>query len=140
MNHLTVKGGEALDGNFDEGAPLYEQIAHKISDDVLKNVLEEEEQAPSSNELARLYSINPATAARGLNLLVEQGVLYKRRGLGMFVAQGARAQLCAQRRESFYSQYVQRLAQEAARLGIPRDELLHMIDRALGAQSQNYGG
>ena len=71
----------------DQGA-IYLQIAHMIEDDILRGIYREEEQVPSTNELARALRINPATAAKGINLLVEQGILYKRRGIGMFVAPG----------------------------------------------------
>ena len=68
---------------------IYIQIKEMIEDDILRDVLLEEERVPSTNELARLYAINPATAAKGINLLVEQGILYKKRGIGMFVNEGA---------------------------------------------------
>ena len=70
-----------MDGTFTAGVPIYEQIARKLEDAILKGLLEAGQQAPSTNELARVYQINPATAAKGLNRLVEEGVLYKRRGL-----------------------------------------------------------
>ena len=68
---------------------IYLQIARMLEDDILRGVYKEEEGVPSTNELSRGYSINPATAAKGLNLLVDEGVLYKRRGIGMFVSKGA---------------------------------------------------
>ena len=68
---------------------IYIQIKEMIEDDILRDVLLEEERVPSTNELARLYAINPATAAKGVNLLVDEGFLYKKRGIGMFVATGA---------------------------------------------------
>ena len=72
---------------------IYIQIKEMIEDDILRDVLLEEERVPSTNELARLYAINPATAAKGVNLLVDEGILYKKRGIGMFVATGAKAQI-----------------------------------------------
>ena len=71
-----------------EERSIYLQIGEKIEDDILRGILLEEERVPSTNELARAYAINPATAAKGINLLVDQGILYKKRGIGMFVAQG----------------------------------------------------
>ena len=70
---------------------IYLQIKEMIERDILRDILLEEERVPSTNELAKLYAINPATAAKGINLLVEEGILYKKRGIGMFVAEGARA-------------------------------------------------
>ena len=88
---------------------IYIQIKEMIEDDILRDVLLEEERVPSTNELARLYAINPATAAKGVNLLVDEGILYKKRGIGMFVATGAKAQIQGKRREQFYDNYVKSL-------------------------------
>ena len=68
---------------------IYIQIKEMIENDILRDILLEEERVPSTNELAKLYSINPATAAKGINLLAAEGILQKKRGIGMFVAQGA---------------------------------------------------
>src|SRR5690606_4714742 len=92
MNPLAQIG--AIDGS----SPLFLQIAEQVEDSIVDGNLAEEDQAPSTNELAAFYRVNPATAAKGLNLLVDKGVLYKRRGIGMFVTQGARAALLAERR------------------------------------------
>src|SRR4029079_5196671 len=96
---------------------------------VVDGSLPEESQAPSSNELAAFHRINPATAAKGLNQLAADGVLYKRRGVGMFVATGARDQLLKRRRSEFADQYVVPLLAEAEKLGISARELTTMIDR-----------
>jgi GntR family transcriptional regulator len=114
---------------IDDGGPIFRQIATEIENAVVDGSLAEESQAPSSNELAAFHRINPATAAKGLNQLVADGVLYKRRGLGMFVATGAREQLLKRRRSEFADQYVRPLMTEAAKLGITGRELSTMIDR-----------
>ena len=106
---------------------IYIQIKEMIEDDILRDVLLEEERVPSTNELARLYAINPATAAKGVNLLVDEGILYKKRGIGMFVATGANAQIRGKRREQFYDNYVKSLMAEATSLGITKKELVEMI-------------
>ena len=106
---------------------IYLQIKEMIEDDILRDVLLEEERVPSTNELARLYAINPATAAKGVNLLVDEGILYKKRGIGMFVATGAKAQIQGKRREQFYDNYVKSLMAEAMSLGITKKELVAMI-------------
>jgi len=115
---------------IDDSKPIFQQIAERIESDVLDGVLAEEEQVPSTNEIAAFYRINPATAAKGVNLLVDEGLLYKRRGIGMFVAPGARAQVLAKRREQFYRQYVQPLHLEARKLGISMEELTNLIQRS----------
>ena len=106
---------------------IYIQIKEMIEDDILRDVLLEEERVPSTNELARLYAINPATAAKGVNLLVDEGILYQKRGIGMFVATGAKAQIQGKRREQFYDNYVKSLMAEAMSLGITKKELVAMI-------------
>ena len=105
---------------------IYIQIKEMIEDDILRDVLLEEERVPSTNELARLYAITPATAAKGVNLLVDEGILYKKRGIGMFVATGAKAQIQGKRREQFYDNYVKSLMAEAMSLGITKKELVAM--------------
>jgi GntR family transcriptional regulator len=112
---------------LDEGTPLFAQIAERLAEEIADGGLAEGERVPSMNELAAFYRINPATAAKGLNLLADDGLLEKRRGIGMFVASGARKRLLAQRREQFASRYVEPLLAEAARLGIGADELLALV-------------
>ena len=109
---------------------IYLQIAKMLEDGILRGIHPEETQVPSTNELARTLRINPATGAKGLNLLVEEGILYKRRGLGMFVAEGAAAKIRAKRREEFLEHYVNPLAAEARKLGIQPEELQAMLAAA----------
>lgn len=114
---------------IDESRPIFLQIAALIENDIVDGNLPEESQIPSTNEFAAFHRINPATAAKGVNLLVEEGILYKRRGIGMFVSTGARAALVARRTEEFFEQYVRPLAAEARKLGIPVEDLSHMVIR-----------
>ena len=116
---------------IDDTRPIFVQIAERIEADILAGRLAEEEQAPSTNQFAALYQINPATAAKGVNLLVDQGILYKRRGLGMYVAPGARARLLEKRREQFFDQYVVTMLQEAEKLDITTEQLTEMIQRRI---------
>ena len=109
---------------------IYIQIKEMIEKDILRNILLEEERVPSTNELAKLYAINPATAAKGVNLLVDEGMLYKKRGIGMFVATGAKKQIMEKRKKNFYDDYVKSLMAEARSLGITRHELIAMIQEA----------
>lgn len=119
-----------MNGSFSELSAIYLQIAAMIEDDVLRGILCEGEQVPSTNELARAYNINPATAAKGVNLLVDEGVLYKRRGIGMFVAEGARTAIVQKRKNAFYDAFVTQLVREAKALEISKEELTAMIERA----------
>ena len=113
-----------------EGTPLFVQVAGRLAAEIADGGLAEGERVPSSNELADFYRINPATAAKGINVLADDGLLEKRRGIGMFVATGARQRLLARRRAEFTERYVDPLLTEAARLGIDADELFALIRRA----------
>jgi DNA-binding transcriptional regulator YhcF (GntR family) len=114
---------------IDENRPIFVQIAERIEEDILAGRLAEEAQVPSTNQFAALYQINPATAARGVNLLVDQGILYKKRGMGMFVATGSRERLMEKRRELFFEQYVVAMLREAKRLGIEEEQVIAMIQK-----------
>jgi len=115
---------------LDEGAPLFVQVAERLSAEIADGGLAEGERVPSSNELAAYYRINPATAAKGISVLTDEGLLEKRRGIGMFVAAGARQRLLEQRRRQFTEHYVEPMVTEAARLGIGTDELVGLIREA----------
>ena len=118
-------------GTLSDQSLIYLQIAQMLEDDILRRVYHEEEQVPSTNELSRAYNINPATAAKGINLLVSDGILYKRRGIGMFVAPGAGEKVKEKRRAAFYDGYVRPLVQEARSLGLRGAELAAMVEKAL---------
>jgi GntR family transcriptional regulator len=120
---------------IEEGRALFLQIAESVEDSIIDGSLAVEAQAPSTNELAAFYRINPATAAKGVNMLVDKGVLYKRRGIGMFVAPGARDLLLAERRTVFADRFVEPLLAEARKLGLGPDDLARLIaERAALAQ------
>ncbi len=114
---------------IDDSRPIFMQIAGRLEDEIINEILLEEAPVPSTNQLASFYQINPATAAKGVNVLVDQGILYKKRGVGMFVATGARAKLLEKRREQFFQQYVVTMIQEARKLGIAIEELVAMIEK-----------
>lgn len=109
---------------------IYLQISEMLENDILRDIILEEERVPSTNELARLYTINPATAAKGINILVDSGVLYKKRGIGMFVSAGAKEAIMNRRKEQFYDNYIKTLIAEAKSLGITKEELITMIQIA----------
>jgi GntR family transcriptional regulator len=115
---------------LDQDIPLFVQVAERLSADIADGGLAEGERVPSSNELAAFYRINPATAAKGINMLTEEGLLEKRRGIGMFVSAGARKRLLERRRKEFTERYVEPLVIEAARLGIGTEELAALIREA----------
>jgi GntR family transcriptional regulator len=112
---------------LDEGAPLFVQIAEQLAEDIADGSLAEGERVPSTNELAAFYRINPATAAKGISMLTDDGLVEKRRGIGMFVAAGARQRLLDERRKRFAERFVEPLVAEASRLGINADDLVALI-------------
>ena len=119
-----------MHGTLNDQSLIYLQISRMLEDDILRGVYREGEQVPSTNELARGYNINPATAAKGINLLVAGGILYKRRGIGMFVAPGAGEKVRDKRRAAFYEGYVRPLIREGRSLGLDEGALLDMVARA----------
>jgi len=123
---------------IEEGKPLFLQIAEQIEDSILDGSLPEETQAPSTNELAGFYRINPATAAKGVAMLTDKGVLYKRRGIGMFVAAGAKDLLLGERRAAFADRYIEPLIAEARTLGLGSDDLVALLhERATQTQQKD---
>lgn len=103
---------------FDDRSPIYRQIEDQIRRDVISGALGEDEQVMSTNQYASFHRINPATAAKAFQMLVDDGILYKRRGIGMFVAPGAAARLREERRADFVARFVDPLVEEARRLGM----------------------
>ena len=112
-----------------DAEPLFVQIASFVADLIVDGTLKPGEQAPSTNQLAQFHEINPATARKGLALLVDDHVLEKRRGLGMFVTDGARDRILEKRREGFAGDYIAPLIDEALHLGYTRSNLHDLIDR-----------
>jgi DNA-binding transcriptional regulator YhcF (GntR family) len=112
---------------MDETRPIFVQIAEQIENEIIDGVLPEDTQIPSTNELAAFHRINPATALKGVNMLVDEGIVEKRRGIGMFVRTGARSRLIDRRRAEFAADYIRPLIAEAAKLGIDTEELTDML-------------
>lgn len=114
---------------FQDERPIFLQIAEQVEEGILSGAYPEESQVPSITEYAVMYKINPATALKGINLLVNAGLLYKKRGLGMFVMTGAKEKLKSQRRDLFYHDYIEKLVREARNLGLTAPELTAMVER-----------
>lgn len=114
-----------LDTSSDKS--IYIQIAEIIENEILSGNLKEEDQAPSTNQFAKAYQINPATARKGLNILVDEEILYKKRGLGMFVSPGAKEKILKKRQRAFFKEILPEVIDEAKRLEISIDELIENI-------------
>jgi len=121
---------------FDDRSPIYRQIAEQVKADVVSGTLGGDEQVMSTNQYAAYYRINPATVAKAFQQLVDEQVLYKRRGIGMFVTPTARDALRARRRERFFSDVVDPMVAEAKAIGIPIDEVLARIQRLEGREGR----
>ena len=114
---------------FDDQSPIYRQIAQRIKDDILSGVLREDAQVMSTNQYAAAYRINPATAAKGLHELLDEGILYKRRGIGMFVSPDAREKLRQQHRDRFFIDVVEPMIAQAQTIGIGLEEVIEHIQQ-----------
>ena len=112
---------------FAEEKPIYLQVAQKLEDAILAGAFSEEEQIPSTTEISVTYRINPATALKGVNILVDDCIIYKRRGLGMFVCPGAKEIILSKRRQLFYDTFIASLLREAEKLGISREQVVALI-------------
>jgi len=111
--------------------PIFIQIAEQLEDAILSGALNEDMQAPSTTEISVGFKINPATALKGITKLTEDGILYKKRGLGMFVSKGAREMILKKRKQQFLEKYVVPLISEAKKLSISTEEINEMIKRGL---------
>ena len=123
----TVTGGEAVLLNPEGMKPIYVQIAEWLESEILNKNLAEDERIYSQYQLAEMFNINPATAAKGLNLLLEESTIYKKRGLGMFVAPDARRTILEKRRTQVLGRMISDLIAEASRLNVDEPELIERI-------------
>jgi len=115
--------------DFNSEKPIFMQIAEGLEDAILAGAFEEEGQIPSITEISVMYKINPATALKGINILVDSGIVYKKRGLGMFVKAGAVKQIKEIRKEKFFEDYISSLIEEAGKLGLKENDIKEMIER-----------
>jgi len=115
--------------NFETDRPIYLELSDWIEDNILSGVFKEETQIPSTTELSVNFKINPATALKGINILVDQGIIYKKRGVGMFVSEGAVEAIRGKRKQEFYDAYINSLLSEASKLNISKEEIIEMIER-----------
>lgn len=115
--------------NYKSEKPIYLQLAEAIEDDILRGIFEEETQVPSTTDISVGLKINPATAGKGINLLVDEGILTKKRGIGMFVSCGARQTIAEKRKEAFLENFIAVLLDEAKKLHISKQEIIDMIGR-----------
>lgn len=109
--------------------PIFIQIAEQLEDSIFTGVFPEETKIPSTNEISALLSINPHTVLKGMNVLVDEEIIYKKRGLGMFVKEGAVEKIRQKRQSQFYEQYVAALISEAVKLQMSKEDVITLIER-----------
>lgn len=114
--------------NNDSSIPIYSQIAEMIEDQILRGDLKEDQQVYSTNQLAKLLNVNPATARKGLNVLIDENIIYKKRGLGMFVSTGASEKIKIKRSKSFFTDYIDSMIKEAKKLGLTKEDIIDLIN------------
>ncbi|MBL7576300.1 DNA-binding transcriptional regulator YhcF, GntR family [Peptoniphilus asaccharolyticus DSM 20463] len=114
---------------FTQDKPIFQQVAEFIENQILDGLLLPEEQTPSTNEFQKIYEINPATARKGLNLLVDEGIIYKKRGMGMYVSQNAREIILTKRQEEFFNTHIPQIIKELQRLNITPAQLVSEIEK-----------
>lgn len=110
-----------------EGKPIYVQIAEWLEEEILRGHIKENEKIYSQYQLAEMFNINPATAAKGINILAEQGILYKKRGLGMFLSSHAKEKIRDKRKSHTLKKLVEEVVLEARLLGVSEADLISMI-------------
>ena len=117
-----------LGKSFDDNSLLFLQIKERIEDQIINGALDEDVQVPSTTQIVQFYKINHITVSKGVNLLVDEGILYKKRGVGMFVSKGARKMLIEKRQQLFLTQYMKPMLVEARKLGINTKTLIRMME------------
>ncbi|MEG0691986.1 MAG: GntR family transcriptional regulator [Oscillospiraceae bacterium] len=115
--------------NFESEKPIYIQIAEEIEDAILSGAFAEQTQVPSTTEISMTYKINPATVLKGINILVDSNILYKKRGLGMFVQEGATELIQNKRKQAFFDGYIVNLISEATKLKMEKQDIISLIER-----------
>lgn len=118
--------------NFDQKTPIYQQLAESIRQDILSGALQEEEAIPSVRQISVDYSLNPQTVLNATQLLIQEGLLEKRRGLGLFVQKQACKQLNQSASERFKNETILALVEEAQLLSISRKDLIDLIQKSYG--------
>lgn len=115
--------------NTDSMKPIYVQIAEWLEGEILSENIKEDERIYSQYQLAEMFTINPATAAKGLNILADEAIVYKKRGLGMFMSPNAKQFILTKRRSQTLGQMIKELVREADRLDVSKSELNRRIEK-----------
>lgn len=118
--------------------PIFLQIAEELEDSIFIGAFQEGEQIPSTTEISAMWKINPHTVLKGMNVLVDEGIIFKKRGLGMFVNEGALKRIQTKRQNNFYEAYIEALLKEADKLNMTKEEIISMIERGYENGSHSH--
>ena len=118
-----------LNINPNTDKPIFILIAEQLAASIFIGVFPEEKKIPSTTEISALLNINPHTVLKGMNMLVEEEIIYKKRGLGMYVKTGAVEKIQKKRQGQFYNQYVAALIEEARKLQMSKEDIITLIER-----------
>lgn len=117
--------------------PIYIQIAKELEDNIFIGIYKEGEQIPSTTEISVGYKLNPATVLKGMNILVQENIIFKKRGVGMFVKEGAREMIKQKRMSSFKNDFITPLINEAKNLGFNKKEIVELIGKEIDNEVTN---
>lgn len=122
-----------MSGLLNDRQPIFEQVKNWISDQIIDETLLTHDKIPSTNEIVQFYKVNHLTVAKGVNQLVDAGIIYKKRGVGMFVAENAREKLMETRKEKFKEEYLIPMMEEAKKLGLSESDIELLIKDMKGS-------
>lgn len=120
---------------MNDSQPIFQQIIEMIESDIITGVYETDDLIISTTQISKVYSVNPTTAVRAISRMSDAGILYKKRGIGMCVAKGAREKITERRRDVFLNLTIDTLLREAKTLGISVEDLINVINEKEGSNS-----
>ena len=115
--------------SFTDDTPIFIQLSRQLKEDIFQGIYAEDTPLPSTTELSVTLHLNPQTVLKAVNLLADEDLVEKRRGIGMFVKAGARERITQERKERFARDYVIPLLREAEKLSLNSDEIIRMIEK-----------
>lgn len=118
-----------MEFNYSSNTPLYIQVANQIKEAILIGSFPAGQQVPSTTEIAKNFNMNPATVLKGMNLLVTESILEKKRGIGMFVSYGALEKVKNEKKESFFVEQIETLISDARKINLTKNDVIYLIER-----------
>ena len=112
---------------MNDSQPVFQQIMETIESDIITGVYQTDDLIISTTQISKVYSVNPTTAVKAISKLTDAGILYKKRGIGMCVAAGAKEKISKRRKSVFLNQTIDGLLAESKTLGISLNELIDVI-------------